>query len=34
MNFFRIWDSLSPWSKLGLAFVAAVLVILILLSIT
>lgn len=33
MGFFRIWNELSPWSKLGLAFVGAVFVILVLLAI-
>lgn len=31
MKFFRIWNELNMWSKFGLAFVAAVLVILLLL---
>lgn len=33
MGFFRIWNELSAWSKLGLAFVGAVFIILVLLSV-
>ncbi len=34
MNFFRIWSELSPWSRVGLSFVAAVVLILLLLVVT
>ena len=27
MNFWRFWGDLSPWNKFGLAFVAAVVLI-------
>lgn len=34
MKFFRIWNELSMWSKFGVAFVAAAVLILIILEVT
>lgn len=34
MNFFSFWNALSMWNKVGLAFVAAVIGLLILLMLT
>ena len=34
MNFWRFWNDLSPWNKFGLAFIAAVVLLLLITFIT